>query len=154
MFWKIFYWLAGVWYLLWGEWLAGIIPLGRLTRRGMIPTLGRLTRRGMIPTLWRVTRQGCHALGRLTNLNNTENSLTKSKILKPNWSVTQVGPIYEKTGGQKSRWTVPLTERKSNECCGVPPCLVGSDSRLMKKSRGRIRLLLSASTRNLWITQI
>ena len=34
---------------------------------------------------------------------------TKNENILTRWSVTQAGSNYEKNGGPKSRWTVPLT---------------------------------------------
>ena len=40
---------------------------------------------------------------------------TKNENILTRWSVTQAGSNYEKNGGPKSRWTVPLSKEKLDE---------------------------------------
>ena len=72
----------------------------RLTRRGRYDTPGRLTHQGIIPRGdWKIQITG-------QTLKQIENILTR-------WPVAQLGSNYniKKTGGRKSRWTVPLSNK-------------------------------------------
>ena len=43
-----------------------------------------------------------------TKLRITQRNLNKNRIFLTHWSVAQAGLNEDKTGGRKSRWTVPL----------------------------------------------